>query len=48
VRQEISTVTYSVLGYFTSAAALLVYTLLLGESFTGYSGRTWAPSLALR
>jgi len=47
VRQEISTATYSVLGYFTSAAALLVYTLLLGESFVGYSGRTWGSFLGL-
>lgn len=41
VRREISAVTYSVLGYFTSAAALLVYTLLLGESFVGFSSQTW-------
>lgn len=41
VRQEISAVTYSVLGYFTSAAALLAYILLLGEPFAGYSGQTW-------
>ena len=47
VRQEVSAVTYSVLGYFTSAAALLVYTLLLGESFVGYSGQTWRSFLGL-
>ena len=47
VRQEVSAVTYSVLGYFTSAAVLLVYTLLVGESFVGYSGQTWRSFLGL-
>lgn len=47
VRQEVSAVTYSVLGYFTSAAVLLVYTLLVGESFVGYSEQTWRSFLGL-
>lgn len=41
IRREVSALTYSVLAYFTSAAVLLVYTLVRGEPLMGYSGQTW-------
>ena len=41
IRQTVSAVTYSTLGYFASAVFLGVYTLLAGMAFTGYSARTW-------
>lgn len=47
VRQEISAVTYSVLAYFTSTVVLLLYTVLRGETLTGYSVQTWGAFLGL-
>ena len=41
IRKEVSALTYSVLAYFTSAAVLLLYTLVRGESLAGYSSQTW-------
>lgn len=41
VRKEVSAVTYSTLSYFSSALVLLVYSLLHGETLTGYSDVTW-------
>lgn len=41
IRQTVSAVTYSTLGYFASAVFLGVYTLLAGMAFTGYPARTW-------
>ena len=41
IRKEVSALTYSVLAYFTSAAVLLLYTLVRGEPLTGYSSQTW-------
>lgn len=41
IRKEVSALTYSVLAYFTSAAVLLLYTLVRGEALTGYSSQTW-------
>ena len=46
-RQEMSAVTYSVLSYFTSAAVLLVYILLRGDSLAGYSAQTYGAFLGL-
>ena len=47
VRQDMSAVAYSVPGYFSSAAFLLLYALLRGEPLTGYSGATWMAFLGL-
>ena len=47
VRQNTSTVTYSVLSYFVSAVILLVYSLLRGERFFGYEVVTWLSFLGL-
>lgn len=47
VRQDMSAVAYSVPGYFSSAAFLLIYALLRGEPLTGYSGATWMAFLGL-
>ena len=47
VRKEIGVVTYSVPGYFSSAAFLLVYTLLCGDALTGYALSTWRAFLGL-
>lgn len=41
VRREVSALTYSVLAYVTSAAVLLLYTLVRGEPLTGYPAQTW-------
>lgn len=41
VRKEIGAVTYSTLGYFTSAVVLFVYIVIRKESFVGYSKQTW-------
>ena len=41
VRKEVSALTYSVLAYFTSAAVLLLYTLVRGEPLAGYPSQTW-------
>ena len=41
IRKEVSALTYSVLAYITSAAVLLLYTLVRGEPLTGYSSQTW-------
>lgn len=46
-RKEISAITYSVPGYCSSAVFLLLYTLLKGDSLTGYRGTTWAAFLGL-
>lgn len=47
VRQEVSTVTYSVLSYCVSAVALAGYTLTQGDSFVGYTDVTWLAFLGL-
>ena len=47
VRREISAVTYSVPGYLSSAAFLLIYTLAKTEPLTGYTGATWGAFLGL-
>lgn len=47
VRKEICAVTYSVPGYFSSAAFLLLYALLKGDALTGYTGSTWGAFLGL-
>ena len=47
VRRELGAVTYSVPGYFSSAAFLLLYALLRGDSLTGYTGATWGAFLGL-
>lgn len=47
VRKEIGAVTYSVPGYFSSAAFLLAYALLKGDSLTGYAAGTWGSFLGL-
>ena len=41
IRKEVSALTYSVLAYITSAAVLLIYTLVRGEALTGYPSQTW-------
>ena len=41
IRKEVSALTYCVLAYVTSAAVLLLYTLVRGESLAGYSSQTW-------
>ena len=47
VRKEISAVTYSTLSYFTSAAVLLIYAGLRGNSLLGYSARTYGAFLGI-
>ncbi len=47
VRKEIDAVTYSVPGYFSSAAFLLVYALIKGDPLGGYSIATWGAFLGL-
>lgn len=47
VRKEISAVTYSTLSYFTSAAVLLIYAILQGNSLLGYSARTYGAFLGI-
>lgn len=47
VRREIGAVTYSVPGYFSSAAFLLLYALVRGDPLTGYAGGTWGAFLGL-
>lgn len=47
VRQEISAVTYSVLSYFSSAVALMVYIGIQGNSFVHYEKVTWLAFLGL-
>ena len=47
VRQNTSTVTYSVLSYFVSAVILGIYSLLRGDAFGGYSTVTWLAFLGL-
>ena len=47
VRKEIDAVTYSVPGYFSSAAFLLVYALIKGDPLGGYSNATWGAFLGL-
>lgn len=46
-RKEICAITYSVPGYFSSAAFLFAYTLIKGNAWTGYTVSTWAASLGL-
>ena len=46
-RRELSAVAYSVPGYLSSAAFLLLYALLRGDPLAGYSGDTWASFLGL-
>lgn len=41
VRRDVSALTYSVLAYLTSAAVLLLYTLVRGEPLAGYGLQTW-------
>ena len=41
IRREVSALTYSVLAYLTSAAVLLLYTLVRGEALIGYPSQTW-------
>lgn len=41
VRKEVSAITYSTLGYSSSAGVLLLYALLRGDSLTGYPTSTW-------
>ena len=47
VRKELSAISYSVPGYFSSAIFLILYALLRGDPLTGYSGGTWASFLGL-
>ena len=47
VRKDTSATVYSVLGYGGSVLFLLVYALVRGESFFGYSGATWGAFLGL-
>lgn len=47
VRKEVSAVVYSVPGYFSSAAFLLLYALLQKAPLTGYSDSTWSAFLGL-
>lgn len=47
VRKDVSAVTYSTLGYSSSAGVLLVYALLLGDPLTGYPIHTWLALAAL-
>lgn len=47
VRKDVSAVTYSTLGYSSSAVVLLIYTLLRGDSLTGYPTSTWLALTAL-
>ena len=47
VRRELGAIAYSVPGYFSSAAFLLLYALLCGDSLTGYTGATWGSFLGM-
>ena len=47
IRRETSALTYSVLGYFTSALVLLAYSLVRGSALTGYSAGTWGAFVGL-
>ncbi|MBO5245267.1 MAG: EamA family transporter, partial [Selenomonadales bacterium] len=47
VRQEVSALTYSVLGYLVSAVILAVYSALQSEPFVGYADETWLAFVGL-
>ena len=47
VRKDVSAVTYSTLGYSSSAVVLLIYALLRGDSLIGYPTSTWLALAAL-
>lgn len=47
VREKISTVTYSTLSYFASAAVLLLYIGVRGDAIVGYTDRTYMAFLGL-
>lgn len=47
VRQDVSALTYSVLGYLVSAVILAAYSTLQGEPFVGYADETWLAFIGL-
>lgn len=47
VRQEMSALAYSTLGYLASAIFLAIYSLIQGENFTGYPLATWGAFLGI-
>ena len=47
VRQETSALAYSTLGYLASAIFLAIYSLIQGETFTGYPLATWGAFLGI-
>lgn len=47
VRKQLSAVTYSVMGYSSGAFFLLLYSVVTGADFTGYSTSTWLNFLGL-
>ncbi|MGM8216640.1 DMT family transporter [Bacillaceae bacterium W0354] len=47
VRKRLSLMTYTFVVYFISSITLIIYNLLLGVPFTGYTTETWLYFLAL-
>ncbi|WP_017187284.1 DMT family transporter [Alkalibacillus haloalkaliphilus] len=47
VRKRVSLMTYTFVVYGVSSITLILYNIVLGTSFTGYSGETWMYFLAL-
>ncbi|GAA0452537.1 DMT family transporter [Alkalibacillus silvisoli] len=47
VRKRVSLMTYTFIVYGISSITLVLYNIVLGESFTGYTGETWMYFLAL-
>lgn len=47
IRKNLSAITYSVLGYSSGALFLGLYSLLNGDSFSGYTTSTWLNFLGL-
>ncbi|MDV2583390.1 DMT family transporter [Alkalibacillus haloalkaliphilus] len=47
VRKRVSLMTYTFVVYGVSSITLILYNIVLGTSFTGYTGETWMYFLAL-
>ncbi|MFZ0369229.1 MAG: DMT family transporter [Halobacillus sp.] len=47
LRKRLSLMTYTFLAYGTASVTLLLYNLILNQSFTGYNGSQWLIFLAL-